>query len=328
MLRKILTALAAVTLLLLAVCTLWPHAARAAGTEKWKNWGVAPYAANQRDACRKAPQAIDGFDMPLPVKEHFKQALGPHCDGGVIAWLTPGLPLEQMWSGPDKKHHHDRLVDGLTVADWSILKAPDGRPYLPNAVSAAARALSWSFEYEGKTYMLYLPRVCFNWSWAYGPPPVAPVVLAPPPEQCATVKSTVVPGDEVRFAVLAQKYLPASACWQLCDGEHCSAPPSPPCDFCDWIEPMKVIPTGFEPLHTGRYVARASEQKLRFPVEVMANYVAICVTREGPGQSNAVVIMPPTWKDRVVELPPDGFPLWGNENIGRVVVPSADREGK
>ena len=50
-------------------------AANAADGE-WKNWGAAPYAASQEEACRKTSLAIDGFNMPPTVKEHFKTELG------------------------------------------------------------------------------------------------------------------------------------------------------------------------------------------------------------------------------------------------------------
>ncbi|MFI5260423.1 MAG: hypothetical protein ACHQU0_01340 [Candidatus Paceibacteria bacterium] len=134
---------------------------------------------------------------------------------------------------------------------------------------------------------------------------------------CATVHYTVAPGDEVRFAVLARKRLQASACWQLCDGDVCSAPPAP-CDECDWTNPEEVIPDGFEPLHTGRYVAEASKQTLRYPIEVEANYIALCLTREGPGQSDSWIIQPAAWQGRavhVVSVPYGGqeWPTWDAE---------------
>jgi hypothetical protein len=180
-------------------------------------------------------------------------------------------------------------------------------------------------------YVLYLPLVCFNWSWALllAPVPPRPIILAPLPptpapvpppllELCAEVGYTVEPGDEVRFAVLAQKRLPSSGCWRLCDGDDCAAPPSP-CDICDWIGPKSVIPDGFEPLHTGRYVARSAKQTLRFPREVQASYVALCVTREGFGQSNSWIVQPSAWavgKTKVV-VPYGGqqWPVWGETDM-------------
>lgn len=142
-------------------------------------------------------------------------------------------------------------------------------------------------------------------------------------EQCATARYTVTQGDLVRFGVLAQRRLPASACWQLCDGDDCSMFPSP-CDDCNWFGPKSVIPRGFEPQHTGLYRAHSEKQSLRFPREVVTSYVALCVEREGLGESDSAVVFPPTWgQDMVVTIPASGFPLWGSQNIGKVVVPAA-----
>jgi hypothetical protein len=142
---------------------------------------------------------------------------------------------------------------------------------------------------------------------------------------CATVEFTVVPQDEVLWVVSALKRLPSSYCWQLCDGRECSAPPSP-CGDCDWATdgPQSVMPAGFVPQHSGRYVAHSAKQKLRFPREAMVDYIALCVTREGLGQSNAAVVLPATWgKNTMVRIPASGFPLWGLENVDQIVVPAA-----
>lgn len=294
---------------------------------QWRNWNVAPYARSLEEACRNVSVAIDGFSFPMLVKEHFKELLGTTCKGGTAVWLTPGMPLEQMWSGKSgKKPPH--VMTNVTVGELPVLKSPDGRPYRKGSVVETARAVSWSWASEGKTYVLYLPFVCYNWSWAFGPPPPrpvlvpapvqVPVVLPPPPLLCATVEYAVEPGDEVRFAVLAQRRLPVSACWRLCDGADCAAPPSP-CDTCDWIGPKSVIPDGFEPLHTGKYVARSAKQSLRFPLEVRANFVALCVEREGFGQSNSWIVQPTAWQksSAKVVVPYGGatWPVWGEETI-------------
>lgn len=144
-------------------------------------------------------------------------------------------------------------------------------------------------------------------------PKKAPVKKKPRPSPCATVEFTVVPEDEVRFVILAKKRLPSSFCWQMCDGKDCAAPPSP-CDDCDWIGPKSVIATGFEPLHSGRYIARSAKQKLRFPRAAMVDYIALCVTRAGLGQSDSWIVPPKAWHGKsVVSVPYGGqqWPAWG-----------------
>lgn len=304
-----------------------PLTATASETREWKQWGVAPYAASREEACKKAPEAIDGFSFPASVKEHFKKLLGATCKGGTEAWLTPGMPLEEMLSGPDAHHEQSYVMRKRTVAELPVMQSPDGRPYPKGAVAETAKALAWRVEHEGRAYMLYLPLVCWNWSWKFGVPPLSPPPVAPPPlqrpvsppvEECATVEYVVQPGDEVRFAVLAQRRLPTSACWRLCDGADCAAPPSP-CDICDWIGPKSVLPEGFEPLHTGKYIARFAKQSLRFPLEVRANFVALCVEREGLGESNSWIVQPTAWQksSMKVVVPYGGatWPVWGEETI-------------
>ncbi len=146
-----------------AVALRWSIAAvfAAEDTDEWKDWGIAPYATSLQEACGKASAAIDGFNMPSAVKDAFKQKLGTTCGGGIEVWLTPDMLLEQMWTGGQKPH----VMDKKKVGELPVLKAPDGRRYRKGAVAETAKALSWTVVHEGKLYTLYLPLVCFNWSW-------------------------------------------------------------------------------------------------------------------------------------------------------------------
>lgn len=163
---------------LVLVCATLATEGLAVESSEWNRWNVSPYAHSFTEACQKSSQAIDGFDMPLAVKEHFKSVVVSFCEGGKEVWLTPGMPLEQMWSGKsDRKLPH--LMNKKSVGELPVTKSPDGRPYRKGAVAETARAYSWEFVYEGKTYVLYLPFVCFNWSWALGPSiPTSPDLLA------------------------------------------------------------------------------------------------------------------------------------------------------
>jgi len=166
-------------ILLVAVALLMSTPTHAADESLWNKWGAASYATSREDACKKAPAAIDGLAMPEAVREYFKLAAGITCEGGTEAWLVPHQKLEQMWSGLDSHHKGPHVMDKKTVAELPVLKSPDGRPYFKNAVAETAKALSWTFVYEDKTYVLYLPFVCFNWSWTFGSP-VALVRVVPP----------------------------------------------------------------------------------------------------------------------------------------------------
>lgn len=285
----------------------------------WDRWNIAPYASSIEEAYKNAPEAIDGFtSMPLDVKEYFKSVLKSVLDGTCgrrtsEVWLDPGMKLEQMWSGGQ----HPYVMSNITVGELPVLKSPDGKQtYSSGSVAQTAKALHWSKVSEGNTWDLYLPYVCFNFCWASSPTP-APAV---PVEQCATVKFTVMPGDEVRFAVLARKPLPSSSCWQLCDGLDCAMFPSP-CDTCGWWGPKLFIPAEFKPLHTGRYIAKSPEQTLRFPIDVMSEYVVLCDDRTGRGESDSWIIQPSAWTVGVmtITVPYGGqeWPAWGQVDLSK-----------
>ncbi len=167
---------------LIAVLALAVSAARVAVAAEtphiWNRWGIAPYASSFAEACRKAPEAIDGFTaMPQPVREQFKKLLGADCSGGAEVWLTPHQKLDAMWSGGSKPH----VMQNVAVGELPVAKSPDGRPYRKGAVAESAKAHEWTFTYEGVQYALDAPDVCFNWAYrTVGVPPAAPEASALP----------------------------------------------------------------------------------------------------------------------------------------------------
>lgn len=281
----------------------------------WEKWGIDPYASSILEACAKAPKAIQGFQhMPQDVKDSFKKVLGNSCKAWIKESLTPGTRIQEMWSGIGSR---EKIIGPKEVGYISVSLAPDGRRYKEGSVSQAPVVFLWKFisEKDGKTYLLYLPLVCFNWSWGYGES-----------LQCATVEYLVAPGDEIRFAIFARKRLPSSACWQLCDGSECSAPPTP-CDTCDWVGPRSVIPTGLDPLHTGRYTARAEHQALRLPREAKDDFIVLCDERKGMSHSDSWIVPPTAWerfggnRTDAVRVPYGGqdWPVWGVYGSPKVV---------
>lgn len=263
--------------------------ARAADGFRWQHFGADPYAASRVEAMKTRESAFHKLGLPQPVIKLFMEETKKKGEKSLI---TVGDHLSAMLSKGGVVHRNVSVEFGSPVPRMQY----------------AAPAEKWQVSWQGKIYTIFLPEICNNWA-----------SITPSLEACAVVEYTVVPGDEVRFAVLSRKRLPSSACWQLCDGADCSAPPSP-CDDCDWIGPKSVIPAGFEPLHTGRYIAQSAKQRLRFPREVKAEYIALCDNRTGLGESDSWIIQPTAWDaTSVVSVPYGGqpWPAWGQFDLSK-----------
>ena len=272
-------------LLLLSVIAVTAHA------EEWQNWGVAPYASSQEEACKKAPAAIDGFDFPSAVKDHFKQSLGTTCKGGRETWLTPHTPIEQMWSGGKTPH----VMNKITVGELPVLVSPNGRTYRKGAVAETVKTLSWTFVHEGKSYVLYLPFVCFNWSWAPG---AAPHIAS----ECVEFVFNAPAKGYVRWKIdPTTGLLSPSACNAQQQGDEPWTAWNGKCDDC--------APDGVR--HSYRYPTTARQQILRFSTEIWSKMLSICLEDAGGKQTCGVYMRPQDWQDwqdrHRVEIPDD---LW------------------
>ncbi len=168
--------------LLALVLTGSAHAENTTATW-WAHWGGAPYASSVEDACKKAPTAIEGFALPAPVKERFKEVA---CQGGGEVYLVPGDTLSQSWWGGENPH----LEGPIVLPEHPVKIGYDGRPYRKGAVFETAKARVWHVQFEGVQYTLVLPIVCGNWSWYSVPVPSTPTIsekTAAPPvvtQQC------------------------------------------------------------------------------------------------------------------------------------------------
>jgi hypothetical protein len=291
-------------------------------TTTWSKWGAAPFASSQPEACKKASAAIDGFKWPQPVKEHFKEVA---CKGGETAWLTPGTQLDQMWSGGPKPH----VMNGIAVADLPVLKSPDGRSYHKGAVAESAKALAWSWAYEGRTYVLYLPEVCFNWSWAFGPTPAPPAIPPPalPVEKCVEISFNAPPG-KVRWGVAsANGPLPPSVCNAQKQGDGPWTAWTGQCDECTGaIEYIRgILGDKAEVYHKYLYSVygtpevRQPRQFLRFSEAVRADVVYICLEDANGVRTCGVYVRPQDWDGKSVIGISDSF--WVQDDSGIISIP-------
>lgn len=262
-----------------------PTATSASQGGEWRNWGAAPYANSFAEACRKKSQAIDGFDWPAAVKERFKQRLGSDCSGGKEVWLTPRQLLKEMWSGPDGRHASDYLMKNKEVAELPVPKSPEGRAYRKGSVAETAKALEWTEEYEGVTYHLVLPYVCFNWGWWSSTAPPKPI--AKKPEECAYVvhftrETEVVlrqgilgptPVQDLCLAILRA----GSSQWQSWWRDECTD------TWCDFSEAVRVAGQPLQLVNS--YVPKPGMHIIRVPKWMVAkdslHRVVLCTERAG-----------------------------------------------
>lgn len=267
-----------IAVLALACAMLASTTARAEVT-LWEQWGIDPSASSVPEACEKAPKAIQGFQhMPQDVKDSFKKVLGNSCKAWTQESLTPGTRIQEMWSGIGS---NEKIIGPKEVGYLPVSRAPDGREYKEDSVFQAPIVFRWKFtsEQDGKTYLLYLPWVCFNWSWGYG---VSPMRTE---EKCVTVEFDAELKDIVRFAIVGQDSLRPSSCFAVSydGGKTFSALPAP-CGNCDFINSMSVVRDEKIKVvqQSGFYEAKQKKQVLRLPVEtIQKHYVFLCVTRAG-----------------------------------------------
>ncbi|MDE2173253.1 MAG: hypothetical protein KGJ31_01455 [Patescibacteria group bacterium] len=269
----------------------------------WQHWGAAPYAHSLEEACQKAPAAIDGTSMPQAVKEHFKKALGD-CKGGTLVWLTPNEPLEQMWSGG----RHPHLMNHVAVAELPVLRSPDGRPYRKGAVAEAAKALEWSYVYEGETYLWDIPFVCFNESWRFGR-------TSSVAEKCVELSFDAPVGGNVRWGIgSTEGPLPPTSCNAQRQGSLAWTAWLGECDVCvpalGYIR--GILGSTAEIPHRYLYPALTRRQTLRFSTAIWSRVVYLCLAYADGTQTCGVYMRPQDWRGRYrVDIPDE---LWLKDN--------------
>jgi hypothetical protein len=270
----------------------------------WDRWNIDPYATDKVMACQLARLAIDGFHMPTAVKTHFKRVVGTTCTGGKSVWITPGQQFEEMWSGSG-------LLGRLMVGKIPVTESPDGRPYRSGAVAEAANALEWSYTHGGRTYILDLPFVCFNWAWRFGatvasPPPAKPSTPKAP-SSCRTISYNGPVGGQARWGdASTDGPLPASACNALQQGGGVWEAWYGHCDWCQgaigYIR--SILGSNAEIYHKFLYRVRERRQTLRFSTAVTTDVVYICLEDADGRQSRGVYVRPEDWVGKThIEIP-------------------------
>lgn len=255
-----------------------------AATFQWRHFGAAPFAFSRTEAMQKRNSAFLALGIPKGAVQLLMNATEKP---GIPATLVVGQKLSAMISEGGRIHH-----DVVIAFNSPVLH-----------MQYAAPAEKWKITWRGKVYTIFLPVICHNWS----------VVITP--AKCASTTFQVKPGDLVRLGVFTKngERLP-SDCWSLSDGSVVSAAPSP-CAECNWEGVLSVLPDGFRVEYSGLYRAHSRTQTLRFPREVTKDYIALCVTREGLGESDSWIVPPRAWNgNSIIHIPysrGNRWPVWG-----------------
>ena len=265
----------------------------------WTNWGSAPYASNQEEAFELLPVALVELGIPAELHQEFMDMVSEDPDGEEI-FLDPNDRLAAMMSGGANPHAmFDVLVAAIPVNQ-------------SGSIVQAARARKWEIEYEGVTYSLILPEICFNWSYLTYQVEVreVEVQVSAPPEECAILVFPAEEGWVVRnFFLSEENRLPASGCWALLegldneDGARISALPAP-CDRCDFEPYLRWARRehGVRGNPVSRVMYEAERGRIHaviIPLSQMGNYNTVCV---GPDERRSyyspVTVEPTDWSQR------------------------------
>ncbi len=289
-----------IRIIILAASLIFGSAAHA--QTPWTNWGSAPYAFSQEEAFELLPEALVALGVPQELHSEFIDVVSENPDGEEI-FLDPNDRLIAMMSGGANPHAmHDVPVAAIPVNETGT-------------VVQAARARKWEIEYEGVTYVLILPEICFNWSYNTFEVEVREVEVAPPPEECAIIVFPAQEGWVVRNFFLAEESrLPASNCWALLDGvdhEDGARISSLPgrCDNCD-LEPYlrwarREHGLRGSPVNSAKYGAeRGNVHAVIIPISQIENYNTICVGPDEQRQRySPVTVEPSDWGSALRENP-------------------------
>lgn len=275
----------------------------------WTNWGSAPYATSQEEAFRLLPEALVALGIPEEIHEQFIEQVRTNPQGQEI-FLDPSDRLIAMMTGGVNPH---------AMFDVPVAAIPVGGDA---RIVQAARARKWEYEYEGVTYVLILPEVCFNFSYmthvvqVREVPVPTPVEVAPPPEECAMIIFPAEEGWAVRnFFLSEQSRLPTSNCWALLEGidnEAGARVSSLPgrCDQCNLEDYLRWARREHglrgSPVNSARYNAeRGNLHAVIIPISQIENYNTICVGPDERRQRySPVTVEPSDWDSSTLRETP------------------------
>lgn len=280
-------------IMIFVVLALVALATSAQAEWKWQHFGTDPYATSREVAMKTREDAFRSMGLPAPV---ITQLLRVTEKSGEKVRIVNGDHFSVMLS--KKGVHRD------VVVAWE--KKPQ------RAMEYAAPAEKWQTVWEGKTFIVFLPEVCFNWAFTVATiiaprAVVAPVVFA---EKCVELSFNAPVGGKVRWGVAsATGPLPPSECnaqrqddqpWTAWMGQ---------CDDCvGAIGYLRgILGEKAEIQHKYLYAVTAKEQTLRFSEAVWADVVYICLEYPDGKMTCGVYMRPQDWQGRHSVFIKDSF---------------------
>lgn len=250
---------------------------------KWQEFGADPYAKTRAEAMKSRESAFHKLGFPQPVIKLFmKETEEP----GQKIRLTVGDKLSSMLS-----HGGTNVRKDVVVAFGSPVK---GMEY-------AAPAEEWQVQWEGRTFTVILPEVCYNWSAKIPLIDIFASASAPaaPAEKCVELTFNAQIGGKVRWGDASNDGpLPPSACNAQRQGDGPWSAWLNKCDNCEGaIEYLRgILGPKTEIPHKFFYSVTAQKQTLRFSEAVLTDVVYICQEYADGKRTCGVYMRPQDWK--------------------------------
>lgn len=264
---------------------------------QWKNFGVDPYASSRNEAMETREIAFQKLGLPQEVIQLFIEETKV---SGDTTRIVNGDRFSAMLS-------KGGVVNKDVVVNWNKPPIKNGK------MEYAAPAEKWQISWNEKTYVVFLPEVCNNWCWEFGPPP------ASAPEKCVEIIFNAPIGGKVRWGIASDDgpFLP-SACNAQKQGEDEWTAWVGQCDDCVRTDEAdkfirNILGNNAEINHKYLYEVTQTLQTLRFSTYIWTDVVYICLEYPDGSRTNGVYIRPKDWKGEYKLFIEDRF--WISDSV-------------
>ncbi|MDO8624088.1 MAG: hypothetical protein Q7R54_01915 [bacterium] len=263
---------------------------------RWERFNEDPFSRDPVLA-RTLPMRERAFREMGLTGACFEEALRLTSTPGRPGRLHTGdrLLVSQSGSGP----HWNQIVAFASVTGYS-------------GVGYVLDTEEWDLTCGRTTVTIVWPKVCENVGLKLPDSPALVVVA-----ECVEVDyDDGIAGDIVRIAGITSRELPPSGCWaRWKDGRWVQI--ESPCGDCDWTDVVVTLPNGgvgYRARYTFKYeIETSGPQRIRMPLEMKAEYPALCVIRNML-RSLTWVVGTSLWQSNIYHIPDNvrggQWPVW------------------